>query len=123
MPRILIIDDNATETALMVNALTEAGHECFSATSGEAGELFAQNHLPDLILLDVVMPGRDGFQTCRSIKKHPATAQTPVILVTTKSGESDRFWGMKQGASGYLTKPFDKIALLKLISLQLGATA
>lgn len=115
MLRILIIDDNATETALMANALAEAGHECLSAAGGDAGESLAREYHPDLILLDVVMPGRDGFQTCRSIKKNPATAEIPVIMVTTKSGESDRFWGMKQGASGYLTKPFQKTELLQLV--------
>ena len=123
MPRILIIDDNATETALMANALTGTGYECLAANGGEAGETLAREHSPDLILLDVVMPGRDGFQTCRSLKKHPATAHIPVIMVTTKSGDSDRFWGMKQGATGYLCKPFLKDELLRLVTQHCGVAA
>jgi twitching motility two-component system response regulator PilH len=106
MSKILIIDDLATEIQIMKNVVTSLGHIVVAANDGETGYAFAKANKPDLILLDVVMPKMDGFQTCRKIKKDPETAGIPIILVTTKNQDTDRSWGLKQGASDFVSKPF-----------------
>ena len=106
MATILIADDTLTEAALIESVVKQLGHTAIVVTDGEACLATARNHKPALILLDVVMPKMDGFKTCRSIKKDPALAGVPVVLVTSKSQESDRFWGERQGADHYVTKPF-----------------
>jgi twitching motility two-component system response regulator PilH len=111
MPKILIIDDSQTEVRLAQQALSDSGFFCLGASSGVEGERLAEQEKPDVILLDIVMEGQDGFQTCRKIKKNPTTAHIPIILVSSKNSESDKFWGMKQGASEYITKPYDPAVL------------
>lgn len=106
MPTILIADDTASEAALMANVVQQLGHISQTVTDGEACLATAKSLKPALILLDVVMPKMDGFNTCRKIKKDPELANTPVILVTSKNQDSDKFWGEKQGANRYITKPF-----------------
>jgi twitching motility two-component system response regulator PilH len=107
MPKILICDDLPTEVELMKQAVTRLGHSSVIVTDGESACEAAKKEKPDLILLDVVLPKMDGFQVCRKIKKDPQTAQIPVILVSSKTQESDKFWGLKQGASAYICKPFN----------------
>lgn len=107
MSKILIIDDLATEVHIMKELVTSMGHQVVVANDGEAGYAMAKAEKPQLILLDVVMPKMDGFQTCRKIKKDPDLAKTPIILVTTKNQDTDRSWGLKQGASDFVSKPFD----------------
>ena len=116
MAKILIIDDISTERELMKASLRPKGHVIIEAVDGQAGIDLAGSEKPHLILLDVVLPKVDGFQVCRKIKKNPDTSQIPVILVTTKSQESDKFWGLKQGASSYLTKPFNEDELLAAVN-------
>jgi twitching motility two-component system response regulator PilH len=115
MPKILIVDDVRSEMQLMANALKPHGYVCIEATDGSQAYAIAKAEKPDLILLDVVMPGQDGFATCRQLKRDPATKDIPVIMVTSKSGDSDRFWGQKQGAAEYLTKPFSPDELLATV--------
>jgi twitching motility two-component system response regulator PilH len=115
MSKILIVDDLATEQAVMKVIVTKLGHVAITANDGQAGIDAAVKEKPDLILLDVVMPIMDGYTACRKIKKEPATANIPVILVTTKNGESDRFWGLKQGAADYITKPVSEGTLVEAI--------
>ncbi|HSI84472.1 MAG: response regulator transcription factor [Candidatus Methylacidiphilales bacterium] len=115
MAKILVIDDTASDAMLLVLTAKKDGHECLVASDGKAGEQLAVANLPELILLDIVMPGQDGFATCRRLKKNSATAHIPVILVSSKNTEADRFWGLKQGASDYIDKPFQPSTLLEAI--------
>jgi twitching motility two-component system response regulator PilH len=96
------------------------GHEALTAEDGAAGVELAKKELPDLILMDVVMPNLNGFQATRSISREPSTKHIPVILVTTKDQDTDRMWGMRQGARAYLTKPFSEEELSEVIAANLG---
>lgn len=116
MKKILIIDDTVSEQKLMTAILQDNGFSCEVANDGVTGESRAKDLKPDLILLDVVMPNRDGFQTCRSIKKNPELKDIPVVLVTSKGTDTDKAWGLKQGAASYLVKPFDPKALLDTVN-------
>jgi len=106
MATILIVDDSKSETALMQSIAEQLGHSVITADNGRSGAQMAEQFKPSLVLLDIVMPEQDGFVTCRQIKKNPVTSQIPIVLVSSKSGESDQFWGLRQGASDYITKPF-----------------
>lgn len=120
MARILIVDDSPTEIHVLKTILEKKSYEVISAESGEAGVAMAKSEKPDLILMDIVMPGLNGFQATRQIAKDPATGSIPIIIVTTKDQETDRVWGMRQGAKDYLTKPVDEKLLLEKISGLLG---
>ncbi len=115
MARVLIVDDSPTETRKMSNILSKHGHEVITAESGEEGVAKAKEALPDVVLMDIVMPGLNGFQATRQLSKHDTTSHIPVIIVTTKDQETDRLWGQRQGAKGYLTKPVDDSVLVKAI--------
>jgi twitching motility two-component system response regulator PilH len=106
MPTILIADDTPSEAALMASVVRQLGHVAQTVADGETCLATAKSLKPALILLDVVMPKLDGFNTCRKLKKDPELANTPVIMVTSKNQDSDKFWGEKQGANRYVTKPF-----------------
>ena len=101
MARILIVDDSPSQLAGIRRIVERLGHETLTAEDGQAGVELARRELPDLILMDVVMPNLNGFQATRSITRDPATSHIPVILVTTKDQQTDRVWGMRQGARGY----------------------
>ena len=105
MAVVLIIDDSPTELHLFQNMLEKAGFETLVADSGEEGLKTARSARPDCILMDVVMPGMNGFQATRKLTKDPATADIPVIMITGKDQETDKIWGMRQGAVEYLVKP------------------
>jgi len=114
--KILVVDDSPTGLQLMVDPLIAQGYHVITATDGiEALETALQEH-PKLILLDILMPKKNGFQVCRQLKTDPATSDIKIIMVSSKSQESDRFWGLKQGADEYLPKPFNDETLLNLIS-------
>lgn len=106
MANILIIDDSPSEIALISRVVLDLGHRAFTASNGQEGVSMAAQLKPDLILLDVVMPSLDGFSACRSLKKNAETTSIPVVMVTSKAGASDQFWAERQGANGYVTKPF-----------------
>jgi twitching motility two-component system response regulator PilH len=106
--QILIVDDAQTDRELLARVVTGAGHQVLSAADGKEAITLAKTHKPGLIFLDVVMPAMDGFATCRALKKDPDTAGIPVVLVTTKGAESDKFWGKKQGADDHIAKPWTK---------------
>ncbi|MEP6898084.1 MAG: response regulator, partial [Rhodanobacter sp.] len=105
MARILIVDDSPSQLLGIKRIVEKLGHEVFSAEDGAAGVEVAKAEKPDLILMDVVMPNLNGFQATRTINKNPDTAHIPIILVTTKDQETDKVWGMRQGAKAYVTKP------------------
>lgn len=113
---ILIVDDSPTELKLMRSALAEKGFYIMTATDGE--EVFAKIAAmkPDVVLLDIVMPKKNGYQICRQLKTTPETKDIRVVLVTSKSQDTDRFWGMRQGADAYLTKPFKPEELTELVT-------
>lgn len=115
MKRILIVDDSPTEMHLVTEILRRNGFEVLGADNAEQGLRLAREKQPDLVLMDVVMPGLNGFQATRQLTRDPNTAQIPVIMLTTKSQETDRVWGVRQGARGYLTKPVDERLLLETI--------
>ncbi len=115
MARILIIDDSPTETFRFKEILTKHGYEVLEATNGADGVTMAQAELPDLVLMDVVMPGMNGFQATRQISKGKETQHIPVVIVSTKDQATDRVWGKRQGASDYLTKPIDEQQLIDVI--------
>ncbi len=121
MSKILIVDDLSTEIQVMKTTVGGLGHHVVEARDGEEGIRLAKQEKPDLILLDVVLPKVDGFQVCRRLKKDPETANIPIILVSTKNQESDQFWGIKQGATAYLSKPIDTSALSDNVKKLLAA--
>ena len=116
MARILIVDDSPTETYRFKEILERHGHAVLEATNGADGVAVSRAELPDLVLMDVVMPGINGFQATRKITKDPETAHIPVIMVSTKSQVTDRMWGLRQGASEYLTKPVNESDLIAAIA-------
>jgi twitching motility two-component system response regulator PilH len=115
--KILVVDDSPTERLSLSELLTGRGFEVSFAVNGDEAIHKAQNELPDLILMDVVMPGTSGFAATRQIAKSEATRNIPVIMCTSKSQETDRIWGMRQGAFAYLTKPLDHQQLLAKIAM------
>jgi len=115
MAKVLIVDDSETHLYSLTKIVEGAGHQTVTASNGEEGVEKAVSETPDLILMDVVMPGLNGFQATRKISKNKQTSNVPVIFVTTKDQETDRIWGMRQGASAYITKPVDKGELLEAI--------
>jgi twitching motility two-component system response regulator PilH len=115
MARVLIVDDSPTETYKMSTILSKHGYEVITAESGEDGVSVAKQQLPDVVLMDIVMPGLNGFQATRQLSRDSATRHIPVIIVTTKDQETDRVWGERQGAKGYLTKPVDGKLLVQTI--------
>ncbi len=112
MAKILIVDDSPTEQYVLTQHLQNAGHQTVTASDGEEGLDVAKSEQPDLVLMDVVMPGLNGFQATRKLKRDPSTAQIPVVIVTTKDQDTDREWGLRQGASDYLVKPVEASELL-----------
>ncbi|MBD2857383.1 twitching motility response regulator PilH [Spongiibacter sp. KMU-158] len=115
MPRILIVDDSPTEVLKLTQLLTKNGYDVMSAEDGEQGIAMARAEGPDVVLMDIVMPGLNGFQATRQLSRDPDTQNIPIIIVTTKNQETDRLWGERQGAKGYLTKPVDGKLLLNTI--------
>ncbi len=116
MAVVLIIDDLPTELHLFQNMLEKSGFETLVADSGEEGIRQAQTSLPDCILMDVIMPGMNGFQATRKLTKDPKTSTIPVIMITTKDQETDKIWGMRQGAVEYLVKPISEKQLVSKIN-------
>lgn len=114
--KILLVDDSATERHIIGEILTKAGFEVSLAEDGENGVAQAKRLKPDLIVMDVVMPGLNGFQATRAITKDPETEHIPVILCTTKDQETDKVWGLRQGAKDYVVKPVDGAELLSKIA-------
>ncbi len=114
--KILIVDDSPTERYVLNDLLTKAGYEVVSCDNGDDAIVKAKQARPDLILMDVVMPGLNGFQATRAISRDAATKHIPIVLCTSKCQESDKIWGMRQGARDYVVKPVDKSELLAKIT-------
>jgi twitching motility two-component system response regulator PilH len=114
--KILVVDDSPTERAFIQNLLVKNGYEVVLADSGENGIAKAKSEKPDLVLMDVVMPGLNGFQATRTISRDEETKHIPVMICTTKSQETDKIWGMRQGARDYVVKPIVEAELLAKIA-------
>ena len=120
MAHILIVDDSPTEIHVLRTMLEKHGFQTSAVTSGEEGVTKAKAERPDLILMDVVMPGVSGFQATRQLNRDPATGAIPIIIVTTKDQETDRLWGLRQGARDYIVKPVIEEDLVAKIQAVLG---
>jgi twitching motility two-component system response regulator PilH len=118
--KILVVDDSPTDRQYMLETLAKKGFQVVTAENGEDAIVKAKAELPDLILMDVVMPGLNGYQATRQITRDDATKHIPVIMCTSKGADTDKIWGMRQGANDYLVKPVDAAQLLAKIA-QLSA--
>ncbi|MBT9612399.1 MAG: response regulator [Burkholderiales bacterium] len=116
MSKIMVVDDSPTERHFLGELLTKQGYQVVMAESGEEAMEKAKQLKPDLILMDVVMPGLNGFQATRAITKAEETKNIPVIMCTSKGQETDKVWGMRQGARDYVVKPVNKDDLLRKIA-------
>jgi twitching motility two-component system response regulator PilH len=112
---ILIIDDSPTDVQVFTTLLERAGHQVTAVSSAEEGIARARATPPEVIIMDVIMPGMNGFQATRTLTRDPVTAHVPVIMITTKSMETDRVWGLRQGARAFITKPVREDELLTCI--------
>ena len=115
MARILIVDDSPTEMYKLTDMLKRHGYEVLQAVNGADGVALARLEKPDAVLMDIVMPGLNGFQATRQLTKDPETSAIPVIVVTTKDQETDRVWATRQGAKDYLTKPVEEVELILML--------
>lgn len=114
--KILVVDDSPTDRQFLLETLAKQGYQVVTAESGQEAIAKAKSEGPDLILMDVVMPGLNGYQATRSITRDEVTKDIPVIICTSKGAETDRIWGMRQGAIDYLVKPIDPTQLLAKIA-------
>ncbi|MDB5729687.1 MAG: response regulator [Noviherbaspirillum sp.] len=114
--KVLVVDDSPTERYFLTDILIKNGYSVSTAENGEEALLKIKADRPHLILMDVVMPGQNGFQVTRSIARDPATENVPIIICTSKGQETDRIWGLRQGARDYIVKPVDPQELLAKIS-------
>lgn len=115
MALILVVDDARTECELMGKIVVNAGHDVLYASNGKEAIEIAAQHKPALIFLDVMMPVMDGFATCRHLRRDESTGEIPIVLLTSKSNESDVFWGKRQGASEHISKPWTSEVILAII--------
>ncbi len=113
--KILIVDDSPTDRQFLLETLSREGYECVCAGNGDEAVAKSRSEAPDLILMDIVMPGTSGFQATRAIARDERTGHIPVILCSSKRQASDRIWGMRQGARDYVMKPVDPKELLAKI--------
>jgi len=121
MSTVLIIDDSPTELHLFQNMLEKNGFDTLVADNGEEGIKQAVSSRHDCILMDIVMPGMNGFRATRKLSQDPATAAIPVIIITSKAQETDKIWGMRQGAVEYLVKPVAEKQLVHMINAVMAA--
>jgi twitching motility two-component system response regulator PilH len=120
MAKILVVDDSPTEVHVLRTLLEKRGYEVKTASDGKQAVDAAKSEKPDLILMDVVMPVLNGFQATRQIHRDPETEDIPIIMVTTKDQETDKSWGLRQGAVEYVVKPVDAKDLMAKIKSRLG---
>lgn len=120
MARILIIEDSPTDAAVLTTLLERNGHQVTASGSAEDGLEVARRDLPDLVMMDLILPGMNGFQATRALSRDPATSAIPVMIVSTKDMETDKVWGQRQGAKDYVVKPPVEKDLVARIDALLG---
>jgi chemotaxis family two-component system response regulator PixH len=116
----LVVEDSLTDKEVLTSCLQQSGMSVLTAKSAEEAFDRIKNHQFDVIILDVVLPDRSGFEICRELKAEAQTSKIPVIICSTKGSEMDKFWGMKQGADAYLPKPIDQEVLLRTVKQLVG---
>jgi twitching motility two-component system response regulator PilH len=121
MARILLIEDSPTDVAVLSQLLQRNGHQVLTSGSAEDGIEMCKRELPDLVLMDVILPGMNGFQATRALSRDIVTKAIPVLIVSTKSMETDKAWGMRQGARDYIVKPPNEDELIGRINEVLAA--
>ena len=121
MARILLIEDSPTDTAVLTQLLQRNGHQVQASGSAEDGIEVCKRELPDLVLMDIILPGMNGFQATRARARDEATKSIPVLIVSTKGMETDRAWGRRQGAKDYVVKPPVESDLIGRINALLNA--
>ncbi|MDX2272591.1 MAG: response regulator [Cyanobacteriota bacterium] len=121
MATVLVVEDSASEAAIITSCLQKGGLIPIIVGSSEEARQRLEQQKPDLIVLDVVLPGSSGFEFCRELRKKPETAHLPIVICSTKDGDMDKFWGMKQGASAYITKPINQEELLRTVQALIKA--
>jgi twitching motility two-component system response regulator PilH len=121
MALILIVDDSPTEVHVMQRALEKGGFRTATAADGQEGIRLAREMHPDLIFMDIVMPGMNGFQATRALVNDPDTSRIPIVMVTSKNQETDRIWGLRQGAVDYMVKPVSPAQLVEKAQATLAA--
>lgn len=120
--RILIVDDSPTAQRIIREAIQTRGHDVLLAGDGDEALAVARRERPDLVVLDIILPKKNGFQVCRQLKADPETSGIKVVLLSSKNHEMDILWGRRQGADGYLTKPFQSDQLLNCIEATLNGS-
>jgi chemotaxis family two-component system response regulator PixH len=115
MGTALVVDDSLTERQIISSCLEQEGINVSLASSGEEALEKVKSTRPDVIVLDVVLPGRSGFEICRELKAEASTRTIPIIICSTKGSEMDKFWGMKQGADAYIPKPIDQEEFVRTV--------
>lgn len=113
--KILVVDDSPTDLYLITSYLQNNGYTAVSASNGEEALKMAATHRPDLILMDIVMPGMNGYEATRELSKNPATASIPIMMISSKGQDTDKIWGIRQGAKDYMVKPITEKALIEKI--------
>jgi len=121
MPLILIVDDSPTEVHVMQRALEKHGYQTAVAGDGAEGVRLAREIHPDLIFMDIVMPGMNGYQATRTLTNDPSTSAIPIVMVTSKGQETDKIWGLRQGAIDYMVKPVSSADLVAKAQSTLAA--
>ena len=120
MARILLIEDSPTDVAVLTQLLERNGHEVMSSGNAEDGIAVCKREMPDLVLMDVILPGMNGFQATRALSRDAETSAIPVLIVSTKHMDTDRAWGLRQGAKDYIVKPPREDQLIARINELLG---
>lgn len=120
MARILLIEDSPTDVRVFTSLLERHGHQVTAVGSAEDGLEAARREKPDLVVMDIILPGMNGFQATRALTRDPETNDIPVIIVSTKGMETDRVWGLRQGAKDYVVKPPDEKDLMRRIDALIG---
>lgn len=115
MGTALVVEDSLTDMQILVGCLQQSGITVFAAQSGEEAMAAVARQKPDVIVLDVVLPGCSGFEVCRELKANDETSNIPIVICSTKGGEMDKYWGMKQGADAYLAKPIDQEEFVRTV--------
>jgi two-component system, chemotaxis family, response regulator PixH len=121
MATALIVDDTKTELSILTDCLEGAGIKVDTASSGEEALEKINRNPPNIIILDVVLPGKSGFEVCREVKQDAKTQNIPIIICSTKGTDMDKFWGKKQGADAYIPKPVDREELIRTVKLLINA--
>lgn len=116
MTKVLLVEDSATYAKQVTQCLEKQGFLVVGVGSGEEAELRLKQQKPDLIVLDVILPGQSGFELCRKLKADPETKAIPIVICSTKNKEIDKTWGEMSGADAYLTKPIDETQLLQIVN-------